>query len=217
MIDYIEINIDGKAETVTKLDAIKHEMTEYVEKMKVERQENLLRKKPLKIEWNRRLYNRLALVMRKIEKPMPNSAAQKITGEQFNTWYDDYCELCCWIEDEMQISYDQTKPEYCNFCGITGEAFEYIKLNGDKYQVEALNNIDTLIANGVLMAAEKGEIKANPAQTRLSAKSPIGHRMQTVNNHEVAIIAIKSENSFTPRSELEPPKYKPQALPKGGD
>lgn len=191
---------------ISKLDFIKKELEDFLQGIYFEKQTNDTRKKPLQIEWNVRIYHRLETVLLKAERPIPNNDALNISAEEFYDYYNQYCDLCCWIEDECFISYYKSKPEFCNYCGITTEAFENIRTNGDYHQIEALNDIDTRIANSVLMGSENGEIKAKSAEFRLTAKSGVGHRIQTTGAKETAVVIPITENSFTPLSELAPPK-----------
>lgn len=208
MTDYVEIN----GETLTKNEAIQRELAEFMQKIDTERQENLMRKKPLPIKWNTRIHNRLEIILLKQEKPIPNSEAQNIEADKFYQMYMDYCDLCCWIEDELCISYYKTKPEFCAYCAITTQAFEWIKKEGDYHQREALCNIEDKMSDSTLMSAENAEIKSKPAETRLAAKGGVGYSMQTVNNKEIIAVTAFSPNQLTPDNELEPPKLK---LPQG--
>lgn len=192
---------------ISKLDYIKEEMNDFMLALYSEKRENEGRKKPLPIEWNTRIYNRLETVLLKAEKPIPNGEALDITAEQFYQYYNEYCDLCCWIEDCLSISYYKNKPEFCAYCAITGEAFETIRMNGDYHQVEALNDIDTRIANSIVMAAENAEVKAKPAEFRLTSKNPLGHRIQTTTSKEPVIAIPITENSFAPLSEIMPAKF----------
>ena len=202
---------------ISKLDYIKEEMNDFMLALYSEKRENGERKKPLPIEWNTRIYNRLETVLLKAERPIPNGEALDITAEQFYQYYNEYCDLCCWIEDCLSISYYKNKPEFCAYCAITGEAFENIRLNGDYHQVEALNDIDTRIANSIVMAAENAEVKAKPAEFRLTAKSSIGHRIQTTTAKEPVVVVPITENSFAPLAEIAPPKMPKQKQLKGSD
>jgi hypothetical protein len=201
---------NGQSKAISKLEFVKNEMSEYISSIIVEKQTNDMRKKPLSIQWNTRIYNKLESVLLKAERPIPNGDALLITAEQFYEYYNEYCDLCCWIEDRLFISYNKTKPEFCAYCAITSEAFENIKINGDYHQTEALNDIDTRIANSILMSAEKSELKSVPAEFRLTAKSGLGHKIQTTNNKEPVVVLPVTENSFTPLSELMPPKMPKQ-------
>lgn len=189
----------------SKLDYIKQELKDFLDGISVEKQLNEQRKKPLPIEFNVRVYHRLETILLKAERPIANSEALNISADEFYEYYNAYCDLCCWIEEQCMISYYKSKPEFCNFVAITTEAFENIRTNGDIYQVQALNDIDVRIANSIVMAAESAEIKGKPAEFRLTAKSGIGHKIQTTTNKEVAVVVPITENSFTPLAELQPP------------
>ena len=202
---------------ISKLDYIKEEMNDFMLALYSEKRDNEERKKPLPIEWKPRVFHRLSSVLQKAERPIPNGEALNITAEQFYQYYDEYCELCCWIEDCLSISYYENKPEFCAYCGITGEAFENIRMNGDRYQMECLNDIDVKISNSFAMGAENGEIKAKPAEFRLTAKSPIGHRIQTTTAKEPVVVVPITENSFAPLAEIAPPKMPKQKQLKGDE
>lgn len=187
----------------SKLEFVKQELKDFLDGISVEKQLNEQRKKPLPIEFNVRVYHRLETILLKAERPIPNSEALNISADEFYEMYNQYCELCCWIEDTTFISYYKSKPEFCNFCGITTEAFENIRTNGDIYQVQALNDIDVRIANSIVMAAESAEIKGKPAEFRLTAKNGIGHRIQTTTNKEIIPVIPITANSFIPEIELQ--------------
>lgn len=206
--------------TVSKLEYIENEMSDFLDKLAVEKQENEMRKKPLPIEFNTRIYNKLELVMLKAESPMSNNEALCISASEFYDLYNEYCELCCWIESKVGIPYYKNKPEFCNYCAITTEAFDTIKTTGGKidgHQMEAVNDIDTRIANSILVSAENAEIKSKMAEFRLGAKNGLGHRIQTVNNHEPVMVLPIRETDFSPISEIAPPKMPKQIANKKGE
>lgn len=211
---YFEItDKNGNITAVSKLEYIKSEMQDFLSKLFDEKQTNDMRKKPLPIEWNTRIYNRLETVLLKVERPMPNSEALQIGVDEFYNLYNEYCDLCCWIEDKLFISYYKTKPEFCAYCAITTEAFEEIKTNGKPDLREALNDIDTRIANSILISAENAEIKAKPSELRLTAKGGLGHKVQTVNNKEPIPAILITENSFPPIQITKmPPAEKPKMI-----
>lgn len=199
--------------TVSKLEYIENEMSDFLDKLAIEKQENEMRKKPLPIEFNTRIYHKLMLVMSKTERPMSNNEALNITAQEFYDFYDEYCELCCWIEDKIGIAHNQNISEFCAYCAITADAFGTIKKTGGKidgHQMEAALDISDKIANSVIVAGESGEIKSKMAEYRLAAKSPIGHQMATVNNHEPVMVLPIRETDFSPISEIAPPKMPPQ-------
>lgn len=189
----------------SKLDYIKQELKDFLDGISVEKQTNEMRKKPLQIEWNTRIYNMVELVLRKAETPMPNNEALQLTKDDFNQLYDEYCELVCYIESTVGISYHKEKAEFCRYCAITPQAFEEIKANGDIYQRETLISIDDNIGANLLVTAGNGAIKAKPTELQLTSKSSFGHRMQTTGAKEVAVVVPITENSFTPLAELQPP------------
>lgn len=197
------INYKDKGEWLNKLQAVQAEMQEFLENLARQKQENEERKKPLKIEWYPRIYNKLESVLLKLERPMTNDNALKVmSADKLYECYDMYCDLCCWIESIVGISYYKSKPEFCSFAGITTEAFSNYATKGDYRQREAIDDIDTRIANSVQMAAENSEIKSTSAEFRLTAKNGMGHKIQTTTAHEpVAVIPI-TPNSFTPVAEI---------------
>lgn len=211
---YFEItDTNGNITAVSKLEYIQSEMKELLQCLGVEKQTNDMRKKPLPIEWNTRIYNRLETIMLKAERPMANSEALDISANEFYNLYNEYCDLCCWIEDKLFISYYKTKPEFCSYCAITTEAFEEIRTNGKPDLKEALNDINIRIANSVLMSAENAEIKAKPSELRLTAKGGLGHKVQTVNNKEPIPAVLITEHSFAPIQITKMPKAeKPKQL-----
>lgn len=217
MNKYFDIIEKEENITVSKIEYIQKEMGNFLSCLEYEKQKNDMRNKPLPIDFNTRIYNKLETVMLKAERPMPNSEALNLTADNFYQFYNEYCDLCCYIETKMSISYCKNKPEFCNYCAITTEAFENIKTNGDYHQIEALNDIDTRIANSIVISAENAEIKAKPAEFRLTAKSGIGHRIQTTTAKEQTVVIPISENSFTPLSELAPPKMPKQLKGKKGE
>lgn len=208
-----QTNKDGSITAVSKLEYIKSELEEFLNTLSFEKQTNDMRKKPLAIDFNIRIYNKLETVLLKAERPIPNSEALNIMADEFYNLYNEYCELCCYIEDKMTISYYKTKPEFCSYCAITTEAFEEIKMNGEPNKREALNDIDIRIANSVLISAENAEIKAKPSELRLTAKGGLGHKLQTVNNKEPVYYAPITEASFPPIIITKMPKAeKPKQL-----
>lgn len=135
--------------------------------------------------------------MLKFERPVSNSEALSImTGDVLYACYDQYCDLCCWIESVVGISYYKNKPEFCRYCGITTTAFSTLVTEGDPKQREAVDDIDTSISNSIQMAAESSEIKSTAAEFRQTAKSGIGHRTQTTTAHEPIIAIPVTPNSF---------------------
>ena len=202
----------------SKLDYIKQELKDFLDGISVEKQLNEQRKKPLPIEWNTRIYNMVELVLRKAETPMPNNEALKITKEEFDELYIEYCELICHIENTVGISYHKDKAEFCRYCAITTQAFEEIRANGDVYQREILNGIDDNIGANLLVTAGNGAIKAKPTELQLTSKSSFGHKMQTTTAKEPTPQTNITVNSFTPLVELEnqlarfPKEEKPKRL-----
>ena len=81
-------------------------------------------------------------------------------------------------------------------------AFANYATEGDPHQREAMDDIDTRIANSVQMAAENSEIKSTASQFRMTAKSGIGHKIQTTTAHEPVIAIPVTNNSFTPVAEI---------------
>lgn len=198
MFEYIDYeHKDGTIERLNKLQAVQAEMQEFLEDLAEQKAVNELRKKPLKIEWYPRIYNKLESVLLKLERPMTNNNALKvISADKLYECYDMYCDLCCWIESIVGISYYKSKPEFCSFCGITTTAFANYVTDGDPHQREAVDDIDTRIANSIQMASENSEIKSTSAEFRLTAKNGMGHKIQTTTAHEpVAVIPI-TKNSF---------------------
>lgn len=193
----------NNGEFIPKLDYIKQELKDFLDGISVEKQLNEQRKKPLPIEFNVRVYHRLETILLKAERPIPNSEALNISPDDFYTYYNDYCDLCCWIEDTTFISYYKSKPEFCNYMAITTDAFEEIRTNGTIPQRQALNDIDTRIANSVLMGSENGEINTKSAELRLRSKSGVGHKMQTTGAKEIALVAPIGINDFSPVEDLE--------------
>ncbi len=199
---------DGEeVQMIPKLEAVKEEMQEFINKIKRAQELNELREKPRKIKWNTRIYSRLECVLLKLQRPMSHSEALALTADELYEMYDSYSELCCWIEEETDIAYYKVKPEFCNFAAITADSFERLKTEGDPAQREAVNDIDIRIANSVLVTAESGEIRGKQAEFRLTAKSSLGHRIQTTTAHEQAIVIPISSKSFTP---IEPPPVVPK-------
>lgn len=204
MIEYIEYkNKDGTVEKLSKLQAVQAEISGYLEDLAAQKDMNEMRKKPLKIEWNTRIYNKLESVLLKIERPMTNANALTVmTADKLYECYDQYCDLCCWIESKVGISYYKSKPEFCRFCGITTTAFSTLVTEGDPKQREAVDDIDTSISNSIQMAAESSEIKSTAAEFRQTAKSGIGHKVQTTTAHEPVVAIPITPNSFTPIGEI---------------
>lgn len=199
---------DGEeVQMIPKLEAVKEEMQEFIDKIKRAQTLNERRDKPRKIEWNTRIYSRLECTLLKLQRPMSHADALNLTADELYELYDSYSELCCWIEEETNISYYKSKPEFCNFASITTISFEQLKVDGDPSQREAVNDIDIRIANSVLIAAENGKTKGKPSEFRLTAKSSLGHRIQTTTAHEQAIVIPISSKSFTP---IEPPPVVPK-------
>lgn len=204
MIKFFDIaNADGTITAVCKLEYIQTLLEEFLDKLAIEKATNDMRKKPLPIEWNVRIYNKLESVLTKTETPIANSEAVKLTSNQFYQWYGEYCDLVCYIEEKMQLSYQKNKQEFCSYCAITADAFEMIKKDGDKEQMQALNDIDNKLANVLFVSAERGDIKAKPAEIHLTSKSNIGHKMQTVNNKEIMLPVSISERDFASEYDLK--------------
>lgn len=204
MFEYIDYKKkDGTVERLSKLQALQAEMQEFLEDLAQQKQKNEARKNPLKIEWKPRIYSKVESVLIKLERPMQNSDALKVmTADNLYACYDAYCDLCCWIESIVGISYNKDKPEFCNFAGITTTAFSKFKTEGDPHQREAADDIETRISNSVQIAMENSDIKSNAGQFRQVAKSGIGHSTQVTTAHEpVAVIPI-TPNSFRPVEEL---------------
>lgn len=204
MFEYIDYeHKGGTVDRLNKFQAVQAEMQEFLNNLSEQKAENEERKKPLKIEWYPRIYNKLESVLLKLERPMTNDNALKVmSADKLYECYDMYCDLCCWIESIVGISYYKSKPEFCSFAGITTTAFANYVTDGDPHQREAVDDIDTRIANSVQMAAENSEIKSTSAEFRLTAKNGMGHKIQTTTAHEpVAVIPI-TPNSFTPVSEI---------------
>lgn len=200
-IDYI--HKDGTVERLSKLQAVQAELEPFLDEIAVQMKENEERKKPRKIAWKPRIYSKVESVLIKLERPMQNSDALVVmTAEKLYECYDQYCELCCWIESKVEISYNKDKPEFCNFAAITTTAFSKFKTEGDPHQREAADDIETRISNSVQIAMENSDIKSTAGQFRQVAKSGIGHSTQVTTAHEpVAVIPI-TPNSFRPVAEL---------------
>ncbi|MCM1441159.1 MAG: hypothetical protein NC131_18450, partial [Roseburia sp.] len=138
MLQYIEYtNADGTTEQLSKLEAVKREMGDFLDNLLQQLEENEKQKKPRKIAWKPRIYNKLESVLLSLECPMENAVALKITAHELYACYNQYCKLCCWIEEKVGISYNKDKPEFCSFCGITTTAFSEFKTKGDPHQREA--------------------------------------------------------------------------------
>lgn len=199
-IDYI--HKDGTTERMSKLQAVQAELEPFLDEIARQKEENEERKKPLKIEWKPRIYSKIESVLIKLERPLPNAEALNImTAENLYKCYDAYCELCCWIEEQVGISYNKDKPEFCNFAAITTTSFSKFKTEGDPHQREAADDIETRISNSVQIAMENSDIKSTAGQFRQVAKSGIGHSTQVTTAHEPVIAIPVTNNSFTPMSE----------------
>lgn len=206
---------DGEeVQMISKLEAVQENMEEFIAKIVQAQEINERRLKPLKIEWNTRIYSRIECVLLKLQRPMLHAQALELSAEELYEIYDSYSELCCWIEEETNISYYKSKPEFCNFAAITTNSFERLKTEGDPSQREAVNDIDTRIANSVLVAAENNKIRGKSAEFRLGAKGGVGHGIRTANSHEQAIVIPVSAKNFTPIAEITPPSM-PQQIGKG--
>lgn len=194
---------DGTIERLSKLQAVQAELEPFLKDIAQQMEDNEAQKKPRKIAWKPRIYSKVESVLIKLERPMPNDQAIKImSADELYKCYDQYCELCCWIEDKVGISYNKDKPEFCNFAAITTTAFSKFKLEGDPHQREAADDIETRISNSVQIAMENSDIKSTAGQFRQVAKSGIGHSTQVTTAHEpVAVIPI-TPNSFRPVEEL---------------
>lgn len=212
-----QTNKDGSITAVSKLEYIKSELEEFLNTLSFKNQTNDMRKKPLSIDFNTRIYNKLETVLLKAERPMPNSEALNITADEFYNCYVEYCDLICWIEEKTTISYHKDKAEFCRYCAITPNAFEQIRIHGDIYQIEMLNSIDDNIGANLLITAQNNGIKTKPTELQLTSKSNYGHKMQTTTAKETAVVIPISENSFTPLSELAPPKMPKQLKGKKKD
>lgn len=203
MLQYFEYtNKDGTTEQLSKLEAVKREMDAFLDNIAMQKTENEERKKPLKIEWKPRIYDKLESVLLSLECPMENAVALKISAVELYACYNQYCELCCWIEEKVGISYNKDKPEFCSFCGITTTAFSEFKTKGDPHQREAADDIETRISNSVQIAMENSDIKSAAGELRQRSKSGIGHSMQTTTAHEPVVAIPVTPNSFTPVTEI---------------
>lgn len=204
---------DGEeVQMIPKLEAVKEEMQEFIDKIKRAQKLNELREKPRKIKWNTRIYSRLECVLLKLQRPMLHSEALALTADELYEMYDSYSELCCWIEEETDIAYYKVKPEFCNFAAITTDSFERLKTEGDPAQREAVNDIEVRLSNSLQMASENNEIKSGAAEFRQRSKSGIGYKVQTTTAKEPTIIIPVTNKSFTP---IEPPPVVPKKLGKG--
>lgn len=205
MIEYIEQRQGESLVKVPKLDALKNILTPFLEQLQAEKEENDALKKPKKIPFNARIYQKLESVLLRFELPITNADALELfTADALYSAYADYCDLCCFIEDFLNIAYNKNKPEFCAFCAITVDAFEKIKREGDYHQREAASDIDNRIANSIQVATECNEIRAGSARFRLTAKSGIGHRIATTGTTEQIINIPMGANAFTPLDELLP-------------
>lgn len=216
------INLIGKKEedcTITwqnKLQAVQTELEPFLDEIAQQMAINEALKKPRKIAWKPRIYSKVESVLIKLERPIPNSEALNISADNLYYYYEQYCELCCWIESKVGISYNKDKPEFCNFAAITATAFSKFKTEGDPHLREAADDIETRISNSVQVAMENSDIKSTAGQFRQVAKSGIGHSTQVTTAHEpVAVIPI-TPNSFTPVAELTSSIAVMPKLGKGG-
>lgn len=197
------INYKDKGEWLNKLQAVQAELEPFLDEIATQMEANEQLKKPRKIAWKPRIYSKIESVLIKLERPMSNSDALKVmTAEELYKCYDMYCELCCWIESKVEISYNKDKPEFCNFAAITTTAFSKLKLDGDPHQREAIDDIDTRISNSVLVAMESSDIKTTAGELRQRAKTGVGHSMQTTTAHDFIPEPTVSNNSFTSVAEL---------------
>lgn len=200
-IDYVRA--DGTTERLNKLQCVQAELEPFLDEIAVQMEENEQLKKPRKIAWKPRIYSKIESVLIKLERPMSNSDALAVmTAEELYKCYDMYCELCCWIESKVEISYNKDKPEFCNFAAITTTAFSKLKIEGDFYQKEAADDIETRISNSVQIAMENSDIKSTAGQFRQVAKSGIGHSTQVTTAHDFTPEPPITANSFTPIAEL---------------
>lgn len=203
MNKYVEVtHDDGTTEQVSKLQRIKEVLQDFIAGIANEKAANEERKKPLNIDFGTRIHNRLALVLQMLETPLIKADGLKMSAEELNECYIQYCELCCWIEDSIKSAFIQNKPEFCSFAAITTATFEEFKDLGDYHQREVVCDIEDKIANGFAVAAENSDIKSNAAWERLHAKSSIGHRIQSTTAKEPVVTIPVTANSFTPLSEL---------------
>lgn len=203
MLQFIEYkHKDGTVEKLTKLEAVKAAMTDFLDDLARQMEENDKQKKPRKIAWKPRIYNRLESVLLSFECPMENAVALTIPAPDLYAIYNQYCELCCWIEEKVGISYNKDKPEFCSFCGITTTAFSEFKTKGDPHQREAADDIETRISNSVQIAMENSDIKSTAGQFRQVAKSGIGHSTQVTTAHEPQVVIPVTPNSFRSTAEL---------------
>lgn len=200
---------DGEeVQMIPKLEAVKEEMQEFIDKIKRAQTLNELREKPRKIEWNTRIYSRLEFVLLRLQRPMPYSEAQLLTADDLYEIYAQYCDLCCWIEDETNIAFYKNKSMFCYFAAITTEAFEKLKGDGgDPNQREALNNIEDRLVESLQMAAENGQTKGKPSEFHMTSKGRTGYKIQTTTAHEPIIAIPVTNKSFTP---IEPPPVVPK-------
>lgn len=203
MLQYFEYkNEDGTIEQLSKLEAVKREMGDFLRDIERQMVANEGQKKPRKIAWKPRIYNKLESVLLSLECPMENAIALKISASELYACYNQYCELCCWIEEQVEISYNKDKPEFCSFCGITTTAFSEFKTKGDPHQREAADDIETRISNSVQIAMENSDIKSAAGHFRQVAKSGIGHSTQVTTAHEPVVAIPVTPNSFTPVAEI---------------
>lgn len=194
---------DGTVEQMNKLQAVQAELEPFLDDIARQMDENEELKKPRKIAWKPRIYSKVESVLIKLERPMPNAEALVVmTADSLYKCYDMYCELCCWIESKVGISYNKDKPEFCNFAAITGTAFSKFKTEGDPHQREAADDIDARISNSVQVAMENSDIKSTAGQFRQVAKSPIGHSIQVTTAHEPVIAIPVTNNTFRPVAEI---------------
>ena len=194
---------DGTVEQMNKLQAVQAELELFLDDIARQMDENEQLKKPRKIAWKPRIYSKIESVLIKLERPMSNADTLKVMkADELYKCYDMYCELCCWIESKVGISYNKDKPEFCNFAAITTTAFSKFKTEGDPHQREAADDIETRISNSVQIAMENSDIKSTAGQFRQVAKSGSGHSTQVTTAHEPVIAIPVTNNSFRSIGEL---------------
>ena len=194
---------DGTVEQMNKLQAVQAELEPFLDDIARQIDENEQLKKPRKIAWKPRIYSKVESVLIKLERPMPNANALIIMDADYlYRCYDMYCELCCWIESKVGISYNKDKPEFCNFAAITTTAFSKFKTEGDPRQRETADDIETRISNSVQIAMENSDIKSTAGQFRQVAKSGIGHSTQVTTAHEAIPVIPITNNTFRPVAEI---------------
>lgn len=206
---------DGEeVQMMPKLEAVKEDMQDFIDKIKQAQELNEQRLKPRKIKWNTRIGSRLECVLLKLQRPMLHEEALALSADELYQMYDDYSELCCWIEEETDIAYYKTKPEFCNFASITTNSFEQLKIDGDPAQREVVKDIDVRLSNSLQMASENNEIKSGAAEFRQRSKSGIGYKVQTTTAKEQVIAIPVSAKNFTPIEQIAPPVV-PKQIGKG--